>query len=149
MLFRSSIARDISERRKVEASLGRVAHMLRRAQSIARMAAWTYDVTTDAFRGTGELAEQLGASSDHPVSATVLAQVLHPDDRDRVVTAWRAALTGAPYAIEYRVVLADGVHWLYATATADEVYEGRVTRLSGVTQDITARRRLKIGRAHV
>ncbi len=138
-----AIARDISERRKVEASLGRVAHMLRRAQSIAQMAAWTYDVDSDAFRGTGELAERLGCSNDQPVSARTLNNVLHPDDAGRVRSAWKTALAGAPYDVEYRVVLGDEVRWLHATAHADEIVDGRVTRITGVTQDVTARRRLE------
>jgi two-component sensor histidine kinase len=69
--------------------------------------------------------------------------MLHPDDAD----SWRKVVahfeTGArAYETEFRIMRPDGeVRWCVGTAAATVDKAGRVVRLSGVTVDITERKR--------
>jgi PAS domain S-box-containing protein len=106
--------------------------------------------------------EDLGASSGSYFSSQVelltgyspdewaskpnfFAQVLHPEDRDRVLGAFaRAQETHSPIQIEYRVVAKDGrVVWIQddaAVARNDE--DGQPRHVQGLMMDITKRRAL-------
>jgi diguanylate cyclase (GGDEF)-like protein/PAS domain S-box-containing protein len=69
--------------------------------------------------------------------------LIHPDDRDIAVTAWRtAASEGRHYELEYRAVAADSrLVWLHeiGRVVRDEV--GHVRQLRGLMVDVTERRR--------
>ena len=67
--------------------------------------------------------------------------LIHPDDRERVLTRTRAAIAaGQDVTLEYRLAAADGrmlwIEHLVQAARAD-----RVERVRGVLRDVTARRR--------
>jgi len=67
-------------------------------------------------------------------------RIIHPDDRRRV-HAMRRALPDAEYDIEYRIVRPDGtICWVRDRAFPVRDREGRLYRVAGIAQDITARR---------
>jgi PAS domain S-box-containing protein len=65
---------------------------------------------------------------------------LHPEDRDRVIAAWREAVhTGQPYDAEYRYRHHSGEYrWLRAEAAPLRDGAGRIMRWFGVNTDIHA-----------
>jgi PAS domain S-box-containing protein len=71
------------------------------------------------------------------------ASLLHPDDQTRVGRDIVKAVTDkVPYALEYRIVRADGTNrWVYERGQAIRDDEGTVRYLDGVIIDITERRR--------
>lgn len=77
---------------------------------------------------------------------TWLARV-HPDDRERVVDAWRKAAGGERLDIEYRFVRKDGAEsWLWHIG---QLVPGTVrpkAKLRGMIVDVTERRRLELER---
>ena len=64
---------------------------------------------------------------------------IHPDDREAVVTAWRAAIrVGEPFHQAFRVLPADGTErWVSSRAAAIRNEEGRVSGYVGTAEDIT------------
>ncbi len=72
----------------------------------------------------------------------LFSRLLHPDDRDRVLSEHQeAAATGSPLVSEYRIVAQDGsVVWIYDKAVPVADIIGRVT-LHGHCLDITPRKR--------
>ena len=71
-----------------------------------------------------------------------LLEAVHPEDRDRVETAFAEELRTGRLNEEYRVVRADGsVRWVLNRATAVRDEAGRILRLVGTVQDVTGRRR--------
>jgi PAS domain S-box-containing protein len=63
---------------------------------------------------------------------------LHPDDRDRVMDGLDNRLGGS-YEIEFRIMLPDGtVRWVRDRAFPTRDASGRVYRLVGISEDITA-----------
>lgn len=87
----------------------------------------------------------LGIPPGRPVSFDSWAQTTHPDDRDRVVTAMRAAVTtGAPGELEYRVVRPDGTtHWVFSCSVSTPARDGGATRVVGSLADVSPRKALE------
>ncbi|HEY8564951.1 MAG TPA: PAS domain-containing protein [Beijerinckiaceae bacterium] len=75
---------------------------------------------------------------------------IHPDDRERVESAFRAAVAGraGEYTAEYRIVRpSDGaVRWISATAEIERDGEGCPLRLVGAHIDITERKQAEEAR---
>ncbi len=85
----------------------------------------------------------LGISPDSVLNDSELfARLLHPDDRDRVLTEhWGAATNGEPLVSEYRMVSQDGrILWIYDKALPVVDASGTAT-LYGNCLDITPRGR--------
>ncbi|MEM6252786.1 MAG: EAL domain-containing protein [Cyanobacteria bacterium P01_D01_bin.156] len=82
------------------------------------------------------------------------SQALHPDDRERVLTAWFQTIqTDQPFDMEYRFVHADGtVRWVYGQCIAERDPYGQVSGYIGTLTDISDRKRseesLKQSEAH-
>jgi two-component system cell cycle sensor histidine kinase/response regulator CckA len=66
---------------------------------------------------------------------------IHPDDRDRVRSAYEAMLQGAPFAEEYRILRPGGeIRWIRDRASAIADDEGDTGRIVGVAHDFTEER---------
>ncbi|WP_437909054.1 PAS domain-containing protein [Sorangium sp. So ce327] len=65
-------------------------------------------------------------------------EVLHPDDRERVFAAWRAAVGGlAPYDLEYRIRWRDGGYqWFKVRGRPIRDASGRIVRWFGIAINI-------------
>jgi C4-dicarboxylate-specific signal transduction histidine kinase len=74
-------------------------------------------------------------------------QRIHPDDRERVESAVRqAVVTGADFAIEYRILLPDGaVRWIAARGRRYMDAQGNLDRMMGAAIDMTARKKAEQG----
>ncbi len=69
---------------------------------------------------------------------------VHPDDRTRVREAGPNSPVGGSFDLEFRIVHADGaVRWIRDRSFPIADADGRVHRVAGVAQDITARRQLE------
>ncbi len=106
---------------------------------------WEADASTLRFSFVSRRAE---AILGHPVerwlsSPDFFETRVHPDDRPRVVGAWRDAIArGADHEIEYRALAADGREvWLRDIVHVRCGPSGRAVQLRGVSVDLTARRR--------
>lgn len=72
---------------------------------------------------------------------------LHPDDRERVLALVDAAARDArPYAVEHRIVRADGVERIVLQQGEPMVKDGTAVRVVGTLLDVTERRRAEIAR---
>src|ERR1700688_3326035 len=113
----------------------------RRSLAIAagKMGSWDGDWMWDEgqFRIFGVDPESFVAT---PASVQAL---LHPDDVDELRKAMAQFNKGArSYEAEFRIIQPDGdVRWCVGTAAATVDKAGRVIRVSGVTVDITERKR--------
>lgn len=71
-------------------------------------------------------------------------RAIHREDRERVRTAWRAAiLGGAAFEVEYRLRTPGGWRWTAARAVPRREAEGRILEWVGVNTDIEARKQAK------
>ncbi len=78
-------------------------------------------------------------------------EMIHPDDRERVVAdigRWFAGGAKGTYANEYRFVLSDGsVRWVSNRGTLVPSRDSLPTRMVGVSEDITARKNAELALA--
>jgi formate hydrogenlyase transcriptional activator len=72
----------------------------------------------------------------------VASDAVHPDDRPRVIDAWRHSVeTGQPYALEFRQRRADGVYrWFQSRALPARDTEGRIAKWYMLLTDIDDRK---------
>ncbi|HZV06747.1 MAG TPA: PAS domain S-box protein [Gemmataceae bacterium] len=133
------IGHDVTATRRAEAELRRSEEMLRRAQGIGHVGSWVFDVEEGVFIGSEEGCRMCGWESG-PHRGEELIALVHPDDLPRMQTAWQATLDGAPYEIEHRLVVDGKLLWVNVRAEPELDAEGRVIRITGVTQDITERK---------
>jgi PAS domain S-box-containing protein len=84
----------------------------------------------------------LGLSSEE-VQGWAWADALHPDDQDRFIGEWRAALaSGAPLEAEARMRRADGEYrWLLIRVVPLRHQQGHIVRWYGTSTDIEDRKR--------
>ncbi|MET3918447.1 PAS domain S-box-containing protein [Variovorax sp. OAS795] len=83
-----------------------------------------------------------GLSSEESV-AQGWSQVLHPEDRERVLSDWQAAVeTGVPIEMELRLRRSDGDYlWFLARAQPLRDASGQVLKWYGTSTEIDARRK--------
>ena len=118
----------------------------RRSMAIAagRMGSWDWDwINGDWMWDAGQY-RIFGVEPDSfDVTSENIKALLHPDDVERLRKAIVLFENGAPsYEAEFRINRPDGeVRWCVGTAAASVDKRGRVVRVSGVTIDITERKR--------
>ncbi|MBA3767113.1 MAG: PAS domain S-box protein, partial [Acidobacteria bacterium] len=68
---------------------------------------------------------------------------IHPDDRERIIRALPREIQGT-YKEEYRVLRPDGsVRWVWARSFPIRDEAGEVTRIAGIADDITERKKIE------
>lgn len=119
------------------------AERLRLAQQAARIGTFEWNIETGVNSWTPELEEIYGLPhGGFGGTQTAFENLLHPDDRARVIELADASLkTGQPMTCEWRVVWADGsVHWITGRWQAFMNESGRPARMIGVNIDVTERK---------
>lgn len=131
------VARDISERKRIEQILTDSKINLARAQAIANVGSWYLDLRTRSMRWSDETFRIFGLPGSTTPTMNDFLSRIHPEDRDPVLAAWGAAQTGTPFDIEHRILVGDQVKWVRERAEANRDTEGKLLRINGTMQDIT------------
>ena len=131
------LATAISGRQKAEESLKNSQSSLMNAQRIAQLGNWDLYLDSGHMKWSLELYRILGCKPyGCPTSRESFLEFVHPDDRELVRQSFDRALEeGKFYCIDYRLCLADGSERIVC-----EQAERKDTRLTGIVQDITARK---------
>ena len=107
-----------------------------RAQTIAHVGSWQWNLVEDKLIWSAETYRIFGIPPDQPTTLATFAACLHPDDGERVMAAWNAALAGTPYDIEHRIVANGQVKWV--RERAEMVFaDGCAVAAHGAVQDIS------------
>jgi PAS domain S-box-containing protein len=134
-------ARDITELKRAEDALRRSEESLNRAQAVAHVGSWSLDISRDELLWSDELYRVFHVPPGTPLRYEKFRAIVHPDDRDFVHQAWTAALRGAPYDIEHRILVVGETRWIRERAQIELDADGRAVRAIGVAHDITERKR--------
>jgi PAS domain S-box-containing protein len=142
-----SIGIDITERKKIEGDLDRYQRRLTQAMQAANSGAWEWDPKTNDVYWSSEVWKLYGLESkNRNASVSLWADVVHPDDRDRIVQC--ISETANDYGdlnVEYRVCHPDGsVHWVMSRGKPVFKDDGLIDRYIGTIIDITERKLLEI-----
>jgi diguanylate cyclase (GGDEF)-like protein/PAS domain S-box-containing protein len=115
---------------------------LRLALAAARMGTFEWDLRSHRGTMSPELEAIHGlAPGEFDGSAEMLMELVHPDDRDVLLSSFaEAAAGGGTYESVFRIVLPSGeVRWRTAVATILTGADGMPSRIVGVGQDVTDR----------
>jgi two-component sensor histidine kinase len=118
---------------------------LRLAIVAAGVALWSWNVDNDKLTMDESGYRLWGVPISEFVTFEDLSSHIHPADRDRVGAAFAAtrAIPG-PYEIDFRILIADTVHWISARGQgADVGMVGRV--MFGIFIDVTGRKQAEEG----
>ena len=113
---------------------------LRDAQRIAHVGNWRLDIRRNVLDGSDESYQIFGIEIGRPMTYEDFLDRVHPDDRAAVDRAWTAALSGARYDVENRIVVAGVTKWVREQAELTFDAAGNTIEAIGTVQDITERK---------
>jgi PAS domain S-box-containing protein len=141
-----AISRDITQRKQSEEARRASEARLEFVLDAAKLGAWELDLATHAAWRSPQHDAIFGYAALLPEWTDEMAlDHVVPEDRERVAQELRwAESTGADLQLECRIRRNDGaVRWIWARGRCKRDKEGRPLRLSGVVQDITARKKME------
>jgi len=120
---------------------------LNRAQAVAGVGSWHLDIPSETLTWSDESYRIFGIPLGSNLTPTDFFNSLYPDDRDLVIDNWEAALRGAPYDIEHRIVVHNKIKWVreHAEILFDENYQP--IEALGTVQDITSQKKYELALA--
>lgn len=147
------------ERAQAEIAAREAEARLRIAGEAARLGFWTWDLASSRVEVDTICCGLFGLEADEAVqrhmsteggaqleryatSADVVLKRVHPEDQQWLHQAVKYAIEGlAPYDVEFRVIMPDGVvRWLGGKGDVQRDRTGQPRLMAGVNLDITARR---------
>ncbi len=131
------------ERLRAEQALRDSESLLAKAQEVARIGSWSWDIASNDVLWSRETYRLFGVTlefGEHPWE--ILERVVHPDDREPLQQSIeRTARTGEARPLEIRLIWADGTeHVLWAEGEMLRGPDGKPARMIGTMQDITERK---------
>ena len=139
MLHRAKLARQLEAS---EADLYETRERMELAVNAADLGMWMWDIARDDIWITDKGRTMFGFGASEKLNLDRFKNVLHPEDRERVLEAIENTLrTGAHYAAEYRVILPEGLlRWVAGWGQAECDRDGQPVRMRGAALDITKRK---------
>ncbi|MBD3295876.1 MAG: PAS domain S-box protein [Candidatus Omnitrophica bacterium] len=134
-------ARLYEERRRAEEELRRAHIDLQRAQEVGQLGSWRLDAREDRLKWSDENYRIFGIPMGEEMTYEAFLSRVHPDDREYVDSKWKAALAGAPYDIQHRIIVDGEEKWLREKAYLEFEDSGALKGAFGITQDITGRKK--------
>lgn len=132
--------RDGTARRDARRRLAQSEEQLRRAQHLARIGSWTWDMVRDELRWSPEVYDIHGVDpGGFEATYGGYMGMVHPDDRTALEqTVQECLLLGQSIGVRHRIVRPDGaVRHVHVQGDIETDAEGRPVRVFGVTQDVT------------
>lgn len=133
-------AKDISERKQMEARLIESERRLILSQRFANIGTWDWNLETDAFYWSDRIPLLLGYSTDHETpSFQRFINAVHPKDKRLVENAIQGCIyQNTEYNVKHRVIWEDeSIHWLHQRGDVIRDESGKALRMLGLVQDIT------------
>ncbi|NQU43677.1 PAS domain S-box protein [bacterium] len=135
--FRLAVGSDITALKKSEDALRESQRDLNRAQAVAHTGSWRLDVREDRLIWSEENHRIFGVPCGTAMTYEFFLKIAHPEDRGFLQEKWTAALAGAAYDVEHRIIVDGRVKWGRERAELELDENGNPVAGFGTTQDIT------------
>ncbi len=139
------IARDITERKKLEEDLAEKIFFFKESQQAGSIGSFKISMLTELWETTEVLDDILGIDESYDRSYNSLMDLIHPDDKAFVWEYIRKALeTGNQQLnLEYRIIRHSDhqLRWVSEKAKANLDDKGNTISFYGTIRDITARKK--------
>jgi two-component system sensor histidine kinase/response regulator len=132
-------SQDITERKQFEQRLRQNEAALREAQAIAHLGSWRLDIRSEQLTWSEEVYRIFGVAGETALTLDDFVARIHPEDRERVLAEWQAALNGKPYDNEHRIPVGDDIRWVRERAHIRFDDAGQPLSAVGTVQDVTER----------
>ena len=133
------ICRDTTENQHQKEELARINAMLETAGEMARMGGWSYEVASGKIELTQQNLLIKGLPLDFEATEEALISLYDEKSWSRLSQAVdRAIAEGTPYDLELNLTTPAGQPVVLRTIVKPEWQEGKVVKLHGIEQDITA-----------
>jgi formate hydrogenlyase transcriptional activator len=132
-------------RKKTDKSLQESVTRLNMATNAAGAGLWTLESDTVNVWVTPKTRELFHFTPDEALNYDRFIKAVHPEDRDRLHQVLQQALqSGEKFRCEYRIILPDGTsRWLVSIGQRHPGSAGKSHHLTGVSLDITERKRME------
>lgn len=132
---------DISERKASELVLSELSKQLKKAQEVAHLGYWSFDVDTQKITWSDEVFHIYGLDPDQgEPSFEEHLQQYHPEDRDFFEERVALALQGIPQNFDIRIVHPNGKICYINSRVELHFQNEKVVQMFGSVIDITERR---------
>lgn len=131
--------RDISDRKQAQEALRNSEAQLRQLADAMPQQVWITDADGQTQYVNQQWVDYTGLTLAQSQDISAAAQVIHPDDRDRVSTSWRNCLaTGSLYQAEVRFKRSsdDSYRWFLSRAIPIHNQQGQNVQWFGTNTDI-------------
>jgi len=130
------------EQYRTEKELERQNDLFAKAQDLASVGAWEYDIETGSSYDTDEVLRIHGVPTDKQLQPEDSIEYYHPDDQDTIREAFEAATKkGESYDLVLRLINEDGDQRWVRTRGEPQYRDGEIVRIRGTLQDITEQKR--------
>jgi len=138
------ISIDITDRKTLEDTLRNRESHFRLCQLVGGIGTWEADLLNDKQTWSESCLGVLGLPEAMDRTWEDFLAIVHPDDRQLVITATAAHLDHkARYDVEYRLIPALGERWMRSAGEAERDASGMPIIMRGIVQDITERKRAR------
>lgn len=140
--IRKRLEQAESERKRLEVSLGASEERMQVAQTAAHFALFDWDLGKQAIFVAGDLSSIFGITADQWYGYESWRACVHAEDRPELEKEITGVLQqGRDLNLEFRVVWPDEtLHWIIAKGSPYRDNAGRLQRVIGIYQDITAQK---------
>ena len=110
------------------------------AQAVAGVGSWHLDVAKDALTWSEETYRLFEVPIGTPVSRGTVLERVPPEDRQKLMDGWDAALEGTASDVEHRLVVGGETRWVRSRTQVELDSGGKPRFATGTFQDITKRK---------
>ncbi len=131
----------VVERKRANEKLIKNQYYLAKSQEIGLIGTWEIDLSTNKIVWTDEVYKIFSVPQGTEISFKLFMDHVHPDDKLLINENWKKEFSKSNYELEHRIIVNGTVKWVKEKAEMQFDKNNNKTKLIGVIQDITERKR--------
>jgi PAS domain S-box-containing protein len=134
---------DITKQKQMEDGLKQIERELNKAQQIAHVGSWVWDIKNQTITWTDELYRIYGVDKDFVLTFDNIVSMIHPEDREKNAVKVKELLESATtLEYEFRIIRPDtSIRHIFQSIEVSRDSTRKPLRAIGIMQDITERKK--------